>query len=196
MRRSILLITKDQYLPKHLKKLGSVICVKRVQEAEEILAEEDFDLVVAGPPYKEEDVETLEFPAIKIIKEPADLRELQRELQHNPETKFKRKIRAAQTDEIPYEKAKGTVLLATTDRGLIRRLRYFNIRIATNKYSAGRLLSDINYPISLVVWDLPEEKPKIKIPAYIWGREIFTEKDVYMLLVTGRLSLETEESKK
>ena len=64
----------------------------------------------------------------------------------------------------------------------------FDLKVATNLYSAQRLLG--SNEIELIVTDM-ETKPKTNLPTYKWGVDILTKKDVYLLLTTGRLSLET-----
>jgi len=193
--RSILLIARDEHLPKHLQRLGSVFGVKTLQQANDLLMDEKFDLVVLGPPYNTSHATNVNHSEIKIIEKPDDLRVLFEELNrldHNkPPNNLKRRIRA-DSGPISYESATGTILLVTTNILLVNELKCFSsLLVATNEYSAQKLL--LNNNIDLLVWDsetFPVKKLKTNVATCLWGIDATDKKDVYMLLTTGQLSLD------
>lgn len=193
--QKILLITNDSALEKHIRKLSTVVSAKQISTAIKMLEKyrEDCDLVVLGPPYGDKEKQQIDHPNIFVIKHPQDVAALfnlykpQQGLQTARPQEGQRKIRPLKTD-INYAAAGGTVLLITTNRSIIQELSCFDLKVATNLYSAQRLLG--SNEIDLIVTDM-ETKPKTNLPTYKWGVDILTKKDVYLLLTTGRLSLET-----
>lgn len=80
------------------------------------------------------------------------------------------------------------MLLITTDKAIVEELNCFDIRVATNLYSAKRLINSEEFDLVVVGMKVTF---KSKLPTYKWDIDILTKKDVYLLLTTGRLSLET-----
>lgn len=196
MTKNILLLTKDEHLPSYIQKLGSILLITSPNEIITLLNEDNFDLIIIGPPFFEDDVNFIKHENIEFIKKPEDLKALYQKylVQSKQEQVAKRKIRSSKP-EIPYEEAQGTVLLVTTDANLIKEISCFNLIVSTNTYSVSRYLSDIVNEISLIIWDrntVLTKLPKTNIPTYIWGEEVKNKKDIYFLLTTGNLSIESK----
>ncbi len=196
---SILVISKDKHLPKHLTVLGPVSTMNDITKVVTINPE-NYDLVVLGPPYKKENASLIPHDNIKLITEPEDLEETLRELgiTKQAETKKQRQVRSQPIDNIPYNEVRETILVVSSDLKLIKTLSCFNILIATNKYSAIRHLEDITKVISLIVWDtntVLDKMPKTKIQSVVWGKGVKSTKDIYLLLTTGRISINNKNRK-
>ncbi len=164
--------------------------VKQMSVASKVLKEnKDFDLVVIGPPFK--DQADIEHPNIFVINEPEDIALLFKKYQPiKMPIEQTRKLRPLKA-EVNFADAKGRVLLITTDKTIVDELRCFDIRVATNTYSAKRLLISDDFDLAVI-----DAKVDFKsdLPTYKWDIDVLNKKDVYLLLTTGRLSLETTES--
>lgn len=189
-QKKILLISKDSALEKHIKKLSTVITAKQIATATKILekSNNNFDLIVLGPPFGQKEKEQIEHSNIFVISQPEDvaaLFELYKPQHKLPETT--RKIRQAKAD-LDYSTAQGIVLVITTNKTVTKELSCFNLKVATNLYSAQRLLHDNDIKMIVIDTDI---KLKTTLPTYRWEVDVSTKKDIYLLLTTGRFSLET-----
>lgn len=183
---TILVITKDKHLPKHITKIGSVLTLENITDAITI-KEEDYDLVILGPPFKQDKVSLIPHGVVRVIEHPADLRKLLQEFVEVTDSKSK-------AQKLPYHEIEELLLLVTTDLDIIEELNNFNILIATNKYSALRHIEDISKELALIIWDrntILAKAPKTDVPLLFWKEDVKDKKDIYLLLTTGQISIET-----
>ncbi len=165
--------------------------VKQTSVAIKFLQSKEFDLVVLGPPFQEKDKTSINHSNIYLINKPEDIKGLFDKYQTKPlPAEAPRKLKPLKAD-INYASAKGKVLLITTNKETVKELDCFELRVATNLYSAKRLILDNGF--NLIIMDMGL-KLKTNLPTYKWGIDVLNKKDVYLLLTTGRLSLETTES--
>lgn len=197
---TILVVTQDKHLPKHITRLGSVITMEKISDAIGI-TEDDYDLVILGPPYDKEKAKLIPHANIRVIEQPEDLKTILKEFANKIEkqpgikketNKGSRKFRVDSDINLPYHEVNETILLVTTDIELIKSLNCFNLLIATNKYSALRHIENITQEIALVIWDkdsILTKTPKVNIPILYWGEEVKNKKDIYLLLTSGQISI-------
>ncbi len=188
---AILVITQDPYLPKHLQPLGNVLCVPDMKEGISLVENETFDFVVVSRPFTKQMAQSISHSNVTYLENAADLKRFKIALSQEPKSQKteqpKRRLRLTEP-QIDYSEAKGHVLLVTTNRDLIRDFTVFTCGVSTNVYSARRYLAENH--VDLVVWDIPQEPINLKATIYKWGEEVKTLKDIYLLLVTGKLSIE------
>ncbi len=166
--------------------------INNIPSAEKILkGEQLYDLVVIGPKFNAKDIARIQYPELFVIDKPEDIKLLFEKYSPQIITADKpRKLKPLEAD-INYADAQGKVLLITTNKTIVKELSCFNLKVATNIHSAKRLIH--NNGFKLIITDIGL-KPKTNLPIYKWGVDVLGKKDVYLLLTTGRLSLETLES--
>lgn len=187
--KNILAITQDTNLPKHLKLLGNTLCVPDLKEAISLIENEEFDYVVVSNPFTKQTAQSISHPNVSYLENAADLRRFKETLSQESKRTEKptRRLRVTEP-EIDYSEAKGHVLLVTTNRDLIRDFTAFSCGVSTSVYSARKYLAENQ--VDLVIWDIPQEPTNLKNTVHKWGEEVRTLKDIYLLLIAGKLSIE------
>jgi len=185
--KSILVITQDPHLPKHLRTLGNVLCVPNSEDGISLIENEEFDYVVVSKPFTKQTAQSISHPNVSFLEDAADLRHFKEKVSPQRTEQPMRRLRVDEP-QIDYSEAKGHVLLVTTNRDLIRDFTVFSCGVSTSVYSARRYL--VENQVDLVVWDIPQEPINLEGTIYKWGEEVKTLKDIYLLLVTGKLSIE------
>lgn len=189
--KNILAITQDPNLPNHLKLLGNTLCVPDLEEAISLIENEEFDYVVVSNPFTKQTAQSISHPNVSYLENAADLRRFKEALSQESKPKRTeqptRRLRVTEP-EIDYSEAKGHVLLVTTNRDLIRDFTVFSCGVATSVCSARRYLAENQ--VDLIIWDIPQEPINLKNTIHKWGEEVKTLKDIYLLLITGKLSIE------
>lgn len=166
--------------------------INNIASAEKMLEGEQFyDLVVIGPKFDVKDITRIQYPKMFVIDKPEDIKLLfEKYSPQNITAEKPRKLKPLEAD-INYADTEGQVLLITTNKATVKELSCFDLKVATNIHSAKRLI--YNNGFKLIITDMAL-KLKTNLPTYKWGVDILNKKDVYLLLTTGQLSLETLES--
>jgi len=208
MSRLILLVTNDKHLEKHIKPLGDLYVVQSVTKGMQIAKAESFDVIVIGPPFSSEE-HGFEHQCLYNIKTPEDLGKMLADFnpkteEQNPEPtlvepkqempkEVEQPEKTGQTPTShnplePVEVYDYSILLVSTRRETISKLKQFNLTIATSSFSALQKKG----PFDAVVWDMQGEHPQFPVPVYIWGKDAADSKELLRYLKPGQMYVETK----